>query len=419
MHADIDALYRNEFRRLFATVVRLVRDFDLAEDALHDAFAVAIQQWPQTGMPQNPGAWLISTARFKAIDRLRRTARLELGADALLEDTAGAASDDPAMHYEQQQEIPDDRLRLIFTCCHPALAREIQVALTLREVCGLATEDIASAFLLQGATLAQRLVRGKAKIRAAGIPYEVPAAEQLPERLDAVLAAVYLVFNEGYHASSGAALTRADLAEEAIRLGHLLLELLPDAEVMGLVALMLLHDARRTARSGPNGELILLEEQDRALWNRTQIDAGLALLERALATRELGAYTLQAAIAAEHARAPEAERTDWGRIVALYQLLLRANPSPVIELNRAIAVAMRDGPAAGLALVDSLLERGELTQYHLAHATRADLHRRLGNVNAAREDYLRALKLTRQEPQQRFLMMRLQALEAAGATNKR
>lgn len=410
MHADVEALYRRDFRRLFATVVRLVGDFDLAEDALQEAFAVAMQQWPQAGMPQNPCAWLVSTARFKAIDRLRRGARLELGAEALFEDTAGAPSDDPALQYEQQQEIPDDRLRLIFTCCHPALAREIQVALTLREVCGLATEDIASAFLLQSTTLAQRLVRGKAKIRTTGIPYEVPAAEQLPPRLDAVLAVVYLVFNEGYQASSGAALTRTDLAEEAIRLGHLLLALLPDAEVMGLLALMLLHDARRPARSGPGGELILLEEQDRSLWHREQIDAGLALLDRALATHELGAYTLQAAIAAEHARAPTAERTDWRRIVALYQLLLRANPSPVVELNRAIAVAMRDGPAAGLVLVDTLLQRGELSQYHLAHAARADLHRRLGNVSAAREDYLRALKLVRQEPQRRFLMMRLEGL---------
>lgn len=414
MHAEIDKLYRNDFRRLFATVVRLVGDFDLAEDSLHAAFEVALQRWPTTGMPGNPGAWLVSTARFKAIDRLRRAKRFDLGADEFLEQVEDEAGYGPEALYEHDQEIADDRLRLIFTCCHPALANEIQVALTLREVCGLATEDIASAFLLQSATLAQRLVRGKAKIRTAGIPFQVPAAAQLPERLDAVLAVVYLVFNEGYHASSGAALMRADLAEEAIRLGRLLVELLPDVEVLGLLALMLLHESRRAARTDASGELILLEHQDRSRWSQQLIAEGRRLLQRALATRELGMYTLQAAISATHAEAATHETTNWPRIVELYQLLLRANPSPVVELNRAIAVAMRDGPQAGLTLVDGLLERGELEHYHMAHAAQADLHRRLGNVEAAKAAYLRALQLVRQEPQQRFLMMRLQALENGG-----
>jgi RNA polymerase sigma factor, sigma-70 family len=416
VHNEIDSLYRNDFRRLFATVVRLVGDFDLAEDSLHEAFEAALQRWPNEGMPDNPRAWLVSTARFKAIDRLRRSQRIDLGADEFIEQVEDELAYAPDLQYERDQEIADDRLRLIFTCCHPALAREVQVALTLREVCGLTTEDIASAFLLQPATLAQRLVRGKAKIRAAGIPFEVPDAAHLPERLDAVLAVVYLVFNEGYHASSGATLTRTDLAEEAIRLARLLLELLPDPEVKGLLALMLLHESRRATRTDANGELVLLEHQDRSRWDPALIAEGKALLEDALSAHEVGSYTLQAAIAAAHAEAPSHEATDWRRIVALYQLLLRANPSPVVELNRAIAVAMCEGPQAGLTLVNDLLDRGELQHYHMAHAAQADLHRRLGNIEAAKAAYLRALALVRQEPQQRFLMMRLAALEKHAKT---
>jgi RNA polymerase sigma-70 factor (ECF subfamily) len=408
----VDAAYRAESRRVLATLIRLLGgDFDLAEEALHDAFAAAVERWPQGGVPANPRAWLVSTGRFKAIDRVRRRARFDasLGKIALQmeidrPDPAGSADPDGG------GGVDDDRLRLIFTCCHPALSPDARIALTLREVCGLTTEQIAHAFLAAPSTLAQRIVRAKAKIRGARIPYQVPAKADLPGRLDAVLHVVYLVFNEGYSASSGALLTRPGLSGEAIRLGRLLVELLPEPEAMGLLALMLLHESRRATRTSAGGELVLLDEQDRARWDGGMIAEGAALVERALRSRRFGPYALQAAIAAVHAEAPAAAATDWPQIVGLYDVLMRADPSPVVELNRAAAVAMRDGPAAGLARVDALLARGELADYHLAHSARADLCRRLGRTGDARASYARALALARQEPERRFLERRLREL---------
>ncbi len=400
----VDAVYRAESRRVLATLIRLLGDFDLAEEALHDAFAAAVEQWPRVGVPAKPRAWLVSAGRFKAIDGMRRRARFDASLEKIadqLEATSGEAA------TLDDDRIADDRLRLIFTCCHPALPPDAQIALTLREVCGLTTEEVAHAFLSAPPTVAQRIVRAKAKIRDARIPYEVPSRTDLPDRLDTVLRVVYLVFNEGYSASSGASLTRSDLSGEAIRLGRLVVALLPEPEAMGLLALMLLQESRRAARTSPAGELVLLEDQDRALWNRDHIAEGLALVEQALSSRRFGPYTLQAAIAAVHAEAPTAAATDWAQIVGLYDVLVRAEPSPVVELNRAVAVAMRDGPLAGLALIDSILARGELEDYHLAHSARADLCRRLGRTAAARASYERALALTRQEPERRFLERRL------------
>lgn len=396
-------VYRAESRRVFATLVRLVGDFDLAEEALHDAFASALEQWPRDGIPANPRAWLVSAGRFKAIDTIRRKARF----DASLGVLAERLNTEPAAADPSEDRVEDDRLRLIFTCCHPALPSEAQVALTLREVCGLTTEEIAHAFLTNPATLAQRIVRAKSKIKSAGIPYQIPSRADLPERLETVLHVIYLVFNEGYSASSGDSLTRADLSGEAIRLGRLLIELLPEPDTLGLLALMLIHESRRDARSSPAGDIILLSDQDRTLWNRELITEGRRLIDQSLASRGFGPFTLQAAIAAVHAEAPSADATDWGQIVALYDELLRVVPSPVIELNRAVAVAMRDGPAAGLALIDVILGRGELTEYHLAHSARADFCRRLGLVAEARSAYRRALDLARQEPERRFLEGRL------------
>jgi RNA polymerase sigma-70 factor (ECF subfamily) len=386
----------------------LLGDFDLAEDAMHDAFAAALERWPQDGMPANPRSWLVSTGRFKAIDALRRRARFDAAQEKIAEQLEAGPGD---AAVGEDGSVEDDRLRLIFTCCHPALAPEARVALTLREVCGLTTEEIARAFLTAAPTLAQRIVRAKAKIRNARIPYEVPSPEELPDRLDTVLQVVYLVFSEGYSASSGASLTRADLSAEAIRLGRLLLELSPEPEVMGLLALMLLQESRRVARTSPTGELVLLENQDRSLWNRQQIAEGVKLVERALLSRRFGPYTLQAAIAAVHSEASNAASTDWPQIVALYSVLARADPSPIVELNRAVAVAMRDGPKAGLALIDAIFARGDLTDYHLIHSARAELCRRLGRMRDARTSYERALELARQEPERRFLEGRLQELK--------
>jgi RNA polymerase sigma-70 factor (ECF subfamily) len=404
--AQVEALYRGESRRVFATLVRLLGDFDLAEEALHDAFRAALEQWPRDGMPGNPRAWLVSAGRFKAIDGIRRGRRFT-PLDDIAELVESVVDESAAADGE---ELEDDRLRLVFTCCHPALPPDAQVALTLREVCGLSTEEIASAFLTPAPTLAQRIVRAKAKIRDASIPYEVPSRPELPERLDSVLRVIYLVFNEGYSASSGDAVTRHDLSAEAIRLGRLLTELLPEPEAQGLLALMLLHDSRRNARSTAEGELVLLEDQDRSLWNRAQITEGLALVEHVLTSRRFGPYTIQAAIAAVHAEAASAAETDWSQIVGLYDVLLRAESSPVVELNRAVAVAMRDGPAAGLALVDAILARGELQDYYLAHSARAEFCRRLGKTAAARDAYQRALALARQAPERRFLEQRLAGL---------
>ena len=405
-HAAAEAVYRAESRRVFATLIRLLGDFDLAEEALHDAFRAALEQWPRDGVPANPRAWLVSAGRFKAIDGIRRRARFDSIEDVA--EQVDAVADDTVPWDDEG--IEDDRLRLVFTCCHPALAPDAQVALTLREVCGLTTEEIAHAFLTAAPTLAQRIVRAKTKIRDARIPYQVPTPAELPQRLDSVLRVVYLVFNEGYSASSGPSLTRLDLSGEAIRLGRLLVLLLPEPEAIGLLALMLLHESRRAARTSPGGDLILLDAQDRSLWNRDQIAEGSALVERAFASRRFGPYTLQAAIAAVHADAASAAATDWGEIVGLYDLLLGADPSPVVELNRAVAVAMRDGPAAGLALVDAILARGDLQDYRLAHAARADFCRRLGNTAEARASYERAMALTRQEPERRFLERRLAEL---------
>jgi len=404
----LDAVYRSESRRILATLIRLLGDFDLAEEALHDAFAVAVERWTKEGVPANPRAWLVSTGRFKAIDALRRRTRFDAALPELAQRLDAAASD---AGWWEDEGVADDQLRLIFTCCHPALSPEARAALTLREVCGLTTEEIARAFLTAPATLAQRIVRAKTKIRDAGIPYQVPTRADLPERLETVLQVVYLVFNEGYSASSGAQVTRADLSGEAIRLGRLLMELLPEPEVVGLLALMLLHESRRAARTSPEGDLILLDDQDRSLWNREQIVEGSALVVRALSSRPTpgppGPYTLQAAIAALHAQAPTAASTDWAQIVALYGVLVQVVPSPIVELNRAVAVAMRDGPETGLSLVDAIMASGELSDYHLAHSVRADLCRRLGRTSEARTAYERALLLVRQEPERRFLERRL------------
>jgi RNA polymerase sigma-70 factor, ECF subfamily len=408
VRAMAEAIYRAESRRVFATLIRLLGDFDLAEEALHDAFRAALEQWPRDGVPANPRAWLVSAGRFKAIDGIRRRARF-VAIDDVAEQVDAVADDTPQWDGEG---IEDDRLRLVFTCCHPALSPDAQVALTLREVCGLTTEEIAQAFLSSASTLAQRIVRAKSKIRDARIPYQVPTPAELPERLASVLRVVYLVFNEGYSASSGESLTRVDLSSEAIRLGRLLVELLPEPEAIGLLALMLLQESRRAARTSPAGELVLLADQDRSLWNRDQIGEGSALVVRALASRRFGPYTLQAAIAAVHAEAAAADATDWTEIVGLYDVLVRAEPSPVVELNRAVAVAMRDGPAAGLELIDAILARGDLQDYRLAHAARADLCRRLGDAAQARASYERALALTRQEPERRFLERRLRELTA-------
>lgn len=405
--AKVDEIYRSESRQVLATLIRLLGDFDTAEEALHDAFAAATEQWPRDGVPDNPRAWLVSTGRFKAIDSMRRRARFDASLTELAKQIETVTSDPTE---QEDESIEDDRLRLVFTCCHPALSPEAQIPMTLREVCNLTTEEIARAFLTKPATIAQRIVRAKAKIRDARIPYAVPPPSELPERLDTVLRVVYLVFNEGYSASLGASLTRADLSNEAIRLGRLLLQLLPEPEVMGLLALMLLHESRRKARTSSDGDLILLEQQDRSLWNRELITEGAALIERALSSKRIGPYTLQAAIAAVHAEAPDAEKTDWTQIVGLYDVLMRADPSPIVELNRAVAVAMRDNPSAGLELIDVILNRGDLAEYHLAHAARAELCRRLGRDDDARSSYKRALALTKQEPERRFLERRLAQL---------
>jgi RNA polymerase sigma-70 factor (ECF subfamily) len=403
IYEQVDAIYRSESRRVFATLIRLLGDFDLAEEAVQTAFAAALVQWPREGVPANPRAWLVSTGRFKAIDALRRRPRL----DSSIMESMGQLDLSPDPFETDKPEIEDDRLRLIFTCCHPALPPDAQVALTLREVCGLTTEEIARAFLTSAPTIAQRIVRAKAKIRDARIPYEVPTRAELPNRLDVVLQVVYLVFNEGYTTSSGTTLIRQDLSSEAIRLARLFLELLPDPEAEGLLALMLLHESRRSARTTPDGEIILLEDQDRSLWNRELIAEGIKMVRHAFASRRLGPYTVQAAISALHAEAPNSAATDWSEIVALYDLLLRIDPSPVVELNRAVAIAMRDGPAAGLSQIEGLLAKGKLDNYPLAHAAKAELCRRVGQMDEAKASFEKALALTGQEQQRRFLERRL------------
>jgi RNA polymerase sigma-70 factor (ECF subfamily) len=422
----VDVVYRADSRRVLATLIRLLGDFDRAEEAMHDAFTAAVEQWPREGLPDNPRAWLVSTGRFKAIDAMRRRARFDAALANQPHDPYAPhdphepydpyAPHDPHEPYDPydphapHEPLEDDRLRLIFTCCHPALTLDAQVALTLREVCALTTEEIGRAFLMNPPTVAQRIVRAKAKIRDARIPYQVPSRDELPTRLDAVLHVVYLVFNEGYFASSGTSLTRCDVSAEAIRLGRLLVELLPEVEAIGLLALMLLHESRRAARSTPDGELVLLADQDRTLWDRALIAEGVSLVERAISSRRFGPYTLQAAIAAVHAEAATADATDWEQIVGLYDVLARADPSAVIELNRAAAIAMRDGPAAGLSIIDAILARGDLDGYHLAHSARAELCRRLGRLDDARAAYQRALELVRQKPERRFLERRLREL---------
>jgi RNA polymerase sigma-70 factor, ECF subfamily len=405
----LDSLYRVDSGRILATLIRLLGDFDLAEEAMQEGFAAALSLWPKDGVPDNPRPWLISTARFKAIDTLRRRARFDASQDELARYLEAQWSS--AEGSDEEDSVEDDRLRLIFTCCHPSLSPEAHVALTLREVCGLTTEEIAKAFLITPRTLAQRIVRAKAKIRETPIRYEVPSPQELPERLDAVLQVIYLIFNAGYSAAAGAEVTRAELTGEAIRLGRLVSELLPEPEVMGLLSLMLLQESRRAARTSPSGELILLENQDRSLWNREQIAKGVALLEKALKSRRFGAYTLQAAIAAVHAEAESAAATDWRQIVALYNQLVRIYPSPVAQLNRAVAIAMRDGPEAGLAHIDAVLEHGELANYYLAHSARADMYRRLGRTAEARSAYEKALALTQQEPERQFLQKRIRQLK--------
>jgi RNA polymerase sigma-70 factor (ECF subfamily) len=410
----LDSLYRVDSGRILATLIRLLGDFDLAEEAMHEAFAAALNLWPTSGVPGKPRPWLISTARFKAIDTLRRRARFDKSQDELARYLEAQGSSAKSSNEEDSLEefgLEDDRLRLIFTCCHPSLAPEARVALTLREVCGLTTEEIAKAFLTTPRTLAQRIVRAKAKIRETPIPYEVPTPQELPERLGAVLQVIYLVFNEGYSAAAGAEVTRAELTGEAIRLGRLLTELRPEPEVMGLLSLMLLQESRHAARTSPSGELILLENQDRSLWNREQIAEGVALLEKAVKSRRFGSYTLQAAIAAVHAQAESVAATDWGQIVAIYDRLLQIQPSPVVQLNRAVAIAMRDGPEAGLAHIDAVLEHGELANYYLAHSARADMCRRLGRTAEARSSYEKALALTQQEPERQFLQERIRQLK--------
>ncbi|MEG4217389.1 RNA polymerase sigma factor [Microcoleus sp. Pol14C6] len=402
---QVEAVYRSESRRVLATLIRLLGDFDRAQEAMHEAFAAAVAQWPRDGIPANPRSWLVSTGRFKAIDTIRRRARFDTHLAELAQQL------DPSdTTIEDDEDVEDDRLRLIFTCCHPALSPEAQVALTLREVCGLSTEEIASAFLIAPPTLAQRIVRAKAKIRSARIPYQVPSITDLPDRLDAVLQTIYLVFNEGYAASSGRSLTRADIADEAIRLGRLVMELLPDSEAIGLLALMLLQASRRTARTSSTGDLILLEDQDRSLWNQAQISEGRLLVQQSLSSGRFGSYTLQAAISAVHSEAQSAAATDWAQIVGLYDLLVQLEPSPVVALNRAVAVAMRDGPLAGLQSIDEILARGDLADYHLAHSARADLCRRLGRTADSRESYQKALAIVKQEPERRFLEKRLREL---------
>jgi RNA polymerase sigma-70 factor (ECF subfamily) len=436
--ATVATLFRRDSRKVLATLIRLLGDFDLAEEAMQDAFRAAVEQWPRDGIPANPVPWLVSAGRFKAIDGIRRRARFDAIDEAGDVATAVEAIPDNAARWDEGEEIADDPLRLIFTCCHPSLSADAQVALTLREISGLTTEEIARAFLAPPATLAQRIVRAKAKIRAARIPYQVPEARELGARLASVLRVIYLVFNEGYSASAGSSLTRADLSAEAIRLGRLVVELLPEREAMGLLALMLLQESRRAARTGPSGELVTLEAQDRSRWDRAQIDEGLAWVERALAPEpttparpgaavpprrdfatpprrdspatRFGPYALQAAIAAVHAGAASAEATDWAEIVGLYDVLVRLQPTPVVALNRAVAVAMRDGPAAGLPLIETLLADGQLQDYHLAHAARADICRRLGRHADARASYERALALARQEPERAFLADRLREL---------
>ena len=403
----VETIYLAESRRVLATLIRLLGDFDLAEEALHDAFASAVEQWARDGVPNNPRAWLVSAGRFKAIDAMRRRAKFDESLATIAERLDAQTHAEP----DDGDRVEDDQLRLIFTCCHPALPADARAALTLREVCGLTTEEIARAFLVSPPTIAQRIVRAKAKIKGAGIPYRVPAKADLPDRLDTVLHVVYLLFNEGYSASSGGAVTRADLSGEAIRLGRLLADLLPEPEVLGLLSLMLLHESRRAARTSPDGELVLLEHQDRSTWNREQIAEGISLVERSLQSRRFGPYALQAAIAAVHAEAPDANQTDWAQIVGLYGVLARIEPSPVVQLNRAVAVAMRDGPEKGLALIDALLDQGELSDYQLAHSARAEFCRRLGRLDEAKISFERALELSRQEPERRFIARRLSELK--------